>query len=168
MTDTKKDLILNTSQVLQKVKRIAYEIYEHNCDEKDIVIAGIYDSGYEFAKLLKKAMEEISPLKVTLVKVELDKFAPFQSEVKLDCNLSDLENKSIILTDDVLNTGKTLAYSLKPFLNIAIKKIQTAVIVDRHHKSFPISADFTGYSLATTLQEHIEVILQGEIAVYLK
>jgi pyrimidine operon attenuation protein/uracil phosphoribosyltransferase len=71
-----------------------------------------------------------------------------------------LRNKVIVLLDDVLNTGRTLAYSLKPFLNVEIKKLHTAVLVDRNHKQFPIAADYIGYALSTTIQEHIEVVLE--------
>lgn len=162
-------LILDKSQTLQKIKRIAFEIYERNSKEKEIVLAGIYDKGYIFAQLLQKELVQICEIKITLIKVSLDKIAAAQSEVVLDTELKNLKKKTIILIDDVLNTGKTVAYSLKPFLNIEIKKLQVAVIVDRQHKSFPISADYVGYSLSTTLSEHIEVnFSKDKFGVYLK
>ncbi|HEY8402630.1 MAG TPA: phosphoribosyltransferase family protein [Cytophagaceae bacterium] len=165
---SEKNLILDQRQILQKIKRIAIEIYERNFKEEEIVLAGIYDKGYVFAQLLEKELKEVSRLKVTLVKVSLDKFTPTQTEVTIDADPSQLINKSIILTDDVLNTGRTLAYSLKPFLNMEIKKIQTAVVVDRSHNLFPIVADYVGYSLATTIKEHIEVSFEeGNFGVYL-
>ena len=154
-------LILTQKQTLQKIKRIAYEVYENNFQEEEIILAGIFDKGYLFAQLLQQELNAISPLKSTLVKVSLDKLAPLQSDIHLDCDTSVLRNKVVILLDDVLNTGRTLVYSLKPFLNIEIKKIRTAVIVYRNHKQFPISADYVGYALSTTIQEHIEVILEG-------
>lgn len=157
---TTTTLLLDKQQTLQKIKRIAYEIYENNSQEEEIILAGIYDKGYLFASLLEKELTAIAPLKTTLVKVSLDKFTPLQSDIQLDCSIDIVKNKVIILLDDVLNTGRTLAYSLKPFLNAEIKKLQTAVIVDRNHKLFPISADYVGYSLSTTIQEHIEVILE--------
>lgn len=156
--------ILNKKQVLQKVRRIAFEIYEQNFEEQTVIIAGIQDMGFNFADLLSKALQEISPLEVKLVSVELDKFAPLQSEVKLDIESASLQDTVVILVDDVLNTGRTLAYSLKPFLNISIKKLQVAVLVDRSHKTFPIAADFVGYSLSTTINEHIHVNLVNEEA----
>lgn len=162
-------LILNKRETLQKIKRIAFEILESNLHEKEIIIAGIYDKGYMFAELLEKEFNLISKIKTTLVKVSLEKTSPMQSEITLDVDLKLLKNKTIILTDDVLNTGRTLAYCLKPFLNIPIKKLQVAVIVDRQHKLFPIDADFVGYSLSTTLKEHIEVNFdKANLGVYLK
>lgn len=162
-------LILDKKQTLQKIKRIAFEIFEHNYNEKELILAGIFDKGYEFAKLLQKELSSISPIQITLVKIELDKLNPVQSEVSLDVDVKTLKKKTIIILDDVLNTGRTLAYSLKPFLQIETKKLQVAVIVDRQHKLFPISPDYVGYSLATTLKEHIEVNFTKEkFGVYIK
>jgi pyrimidine operon attenuation protein/uracil phosphoribosyltransferase len=163
-----KNLILDAAQIKQKIRRMAYEIYEHNFKEKSIVIAGIEGQGYMLAKLLGKEIEAISELKILLVKVSLDKAAPQQTDVALDCELKELRKKCIILVDDVLNTGRTFAYGLKPFLNIEVRKIEIAVLVNRSHTLFPIYPQYTGYELATTLREHVEVILGKENAVYLK
>ena len=127
---TDKTLILDTRRVKQKIKRMAYEIFEHNFKEKGIVIAGIEGQGYILAKLLAKEVENISPLEIKLVKINLDKIAPEQSEIKLDCDLKELKKKCIIMVDDVLNTGRTFAYGMKPFLTIEVKKIETAVLVN--------------------------------------
>jgi len=162
-----KNLILNSHQVQQKIKRIAVEIYEHNFNEKSIVLAGIDGQGFVLAKLLAKQVQQISPLDVTLVKVSLDKLAPQQSEVTLDCDIKSLKRKCIILVDDVLNTGRTFAYGMKPFLDIDVKKIETAVLVNRSHTLFPIYPQYTGYELATTIKDHVEVYLGKETAVYL-
>lgn len=161
--------ILDQKKIAQKTRRIAYEIYEQNFGETEIILVGIESMGSQFAQMIARQLTEISPLSVKLVKMQLDKFAPLQSEVKLDVSAEDLKDKNIIIVDDVLNTGRTLAYGLKPFLNISIKKLQVAVLVDRNHKSFPISADYVGYSLSTTINQHIEVLLDSEnVGVYLE
>lgn len=162
-----KTLILNERQVQQKIKRMAYEIYEHNFNEKQIVVAGIEGQGYILAKLVAKQVQQISPLTVQLVKVSLDKLTPQQSPVSLDCDLKTLKKRCIILVDDVLNTGRTFAYGMKPFLDIEVKKIETAVLVNRSHTAFPIYPQYTGYALATTIKDHVEVNLGKETAVYL-
>lgn len=163
-----KSLILTKKQIQHRIKRIAFEILEQNFKEKEVVFAGIYDRGYTFAKLLEKEFNSISDIKTSLVKITLDKVAPSQSEVALDVDVKNLKNKSIILVDDVLSTGRTIAYSLKPFLNTQVKRIQTAFIVDRGHHAYPISADFVGYTMATTLKEHVEVNLSSkDMGVYL-
>lgn len=164
----KDNLILDKNQVLQKIKRIAYEIYERNLQEEEIIISGVEDMGYVLAKMIVKELESISPLKTTLVSLLVDKSASTQSEVKLDCAPDIFKDKCVVLVDDVLNSGKTLAYCIKPFLEAGVKKLETAVLVNRSHKLFPISANYNGYELSTTLNEHIEVKLDLEMmGVYL-
>jgi pyrimidine operon attenuation protein / uracil phosphoribosyltransferase len=163
-----KSLILDAPQVKQKIRRMAYEMYEHNFKEKNIVVAGIEGQGYVLAKLLVKELESISPLQATLVKVSLDKSEPQQSEVTLDTDIKSIRKKCIVLVDDVLNTGRTFAYGLKPFLDIEVKKIEIAVLVNRSHALFPVHPQYTGYKLSTTIRDHVEVNLGKEIAVYLR
>jgi pyrimidine operon attenuation protein / uracil phosphoribosyltransferase len=163
-----KTLILDARQVKQKIRRMAFEIYENHSSDKSIVLAGIEGQGYALAKLLCKEVEDVSPLKTLLVKVLLNKTEPQQDTVHIDCEVKEVKKKSIIIVDDVLNTGRTLAYSLKPFLEVEVKQIETAVLVNRSHSSFPISSKYTGYELATTIKDHVEVVLGKEMAVYLK
>lgn len=165
---SERTLILDAAQVKQKIRRIAFEIYEQNFKEKTIVIAGIDGQGYVLAKMIAKELEAICPAEIKLVKVSLDKLAPQQSEVTLDCEIKEVKKKCIVLVDDVLNTGRTLAYGLKPFLGTEVKKIETAVLVNRSHANFPIYPQYLGYELATTIKDRVEVILGKESAVYLK
>lgn len=161
--------MLDPEQIRQKIRRIAYEIYENNFEEDQLVLAGIEGQGYLFASLLQQELQKISGREIKLVKVSLDKGAPAQSDIGLDCPLETLSGSAIVLADDVLNTGRTLAYSLKPFLQNKIKKLEIAVLVNRSHTSFPVQARYTGYELATTLTEHIRVVLEGEAeGVYLE
>jgi len=163
-----KSLILDAPQINQKIKRMAYEIYENNFREKAVVLAGIEGQGYSFAQLLAKELASISEIQPIVVKVSLDKLAPLQSEISIDVDGKALKKKCVILVDDVLNTGRTLAYSLKPLLNLEVKKIEVAVLVNRSHPMFPIMPAYTGLELSTTLNEHVEVVLGKKAAVYLK
>jgi pyrimidine operon attenuation protein/uracil phosphoribosyltransferase len=160
-------LLLSTAQINQKVKRMAYEILEANFGEKELIFAGICEQGELLAKQLAKHLDEISSVKTTVTRIDLDKSHPFrqahdtlQEEIKID-------NKVIIMIDDVLHTGKTIAYGLKPFLSKKIKKIEVAVLVDRSHTAFPIKATYIGYGLSTTLSDNIQVNLKGKKGVYL-
>lgn len=155
-----KTIILTASQIGQKINRIAYEIYENNSQEKEIIVAGIMPNGYILAQKIKSVLEKIAPVKVQLVKVEVDKERPFAEENKFELNDKEIKNKAIVLVDDVLNSGKTLIYGIKYFLNVPVKRIKTAVLIDRNHNRYPIKADFVGLSLSTTMQEHVSVELE--------
>ncbi len=157
-----QNLILNRAQVNQKITRIAYQIYENNFQEGEVVFAGIWQSGYLFAQMLENAYSKITGRPSKVIKVNVNKQTPTQGDVNLDCNPEELANKTVILIDDVLNTGRTLAYSLKPFFDIRLDKLQIAVLVDRSHKKFPVAADYVGYELSTTLREHITAELEDE------
>lgn len=159
--------ILNTEQIEHKIKRIAYQIYESNVNEDHIILAGIAKNGFEFARRLQVELEKISNLKVDLCEVQVDKKNPL-NEVKTSIPSSSYTNKSIVLIDDVLNSGTTLIYGVKHFLDVPIKQFKTAVLVDRSHKKFPVKADFKGISLSTSLSETVKVnFSKGEDSVNL-
>ena len=169
-TEAPAKLVLTKDEILQKLKRLAFEIYENNFEEKTLFLAGIQTRGYQLAAVLAQQLRQISGLTVELISVEVDKEAPQQGEIGLSTNLAGLQGQTIILVDDVLNTGRTLAYALKPFLSVEVKKLQTAVLVDRGYPQFPVMATYVGYALATTLQERVEVVFEQEqpSAVFLK
>jgi pyrimidine operon attenuation protein / uracil phosphoribosyltransferase len=168
MTHEQHNLILDQGQIQQKVTRMAYEVYEQNFEEQTLVLAGIYRNGYTLAGMLAAELEKISPIKVTLLQVTVDKTAPLQAPVTISPEGANLENVVVIIVDDVLNTGKTLAYTLNSFLQHNPKKVEIATLVNRHHTLFPVTSTYTGYSLATTLRERVDVVLQeNEVAAYL-
>lgn len=160
--------ILTHEEINHKIKRIAYQIYESNADETEVVLAGIDSNGYILAKKLKTILSKISPIDCQLCKVTIDKKQPL-NPIKTSIQSEDYINKSIVLIDDVLNSGTTLIYGVKHFLNVPLKRFKTAVLVNRNHKKYPVKADFKGISLSTSLHEHVEVILEGKVfEVYLK
>lgn len=160
-TSTDQIIVLNAVQIDQKIRRIAYEIYENNYGVKELILAGICEQGEVLANILASILEEISPIKTQVLKINLDKENPSKPIAEKDLP-TNLTNKVVIVVDDVLNTGKTLAYSLKPFLDQKIKKIEVAVLVNRSHTAFPISPKYTGYALSTTISEHIVVKMTGK------
>jgi pyrimidine operon attenuation protein/uracil phosphoribosyltransferase len=162
-----KTLVLDKKQVQQKLDRLAWQIYEQNYKEKEIIIAGIADRGVLLAKKLADKLMEISNIKVKLATIKVDKDYPFYKDIEVDIQEKEYKNKVIILVDDVLNSGKTLMYGAKYFLSVPLKRLSTIVLVDRNHNRFPIKADFVGLSLSTTLKEHISVELEKNAGVYL-
>ncbi|WP_053990262.1 phosphoribosyltransferase domain-containing protein [Mangrovimonas sp. TPBH4] len=160
MTAT-KNTILSHQEIQHKIRRIAYQIYESNVSEKEVILAGIDSNGYLLAQKLKASLDNISDISTVLCKVIVDKRHPLEA-VKTSLKEEDYTNKSIVLVDDVLNSGSTLIYGVKHFLNVPLKQFKTAVLVNRNHKKYPVKADFKGISLSTSIKEHVEVILDGD------
>ncbi len=162
-----ENLILNPIQINHKIKRIAYQIYETFAGEKEIVIAGINGNGYVFAQEIAKVFEQVSPIKVLLCEVNIDKKNPMD-KITTSLSAEKYQNKAVVLVDDVLHSGTTLVYGVKHFLEVPLKKLKTAVLVDRNHKKYPIKVDFKGLSLSTSLQEHVNVSFdKKDFGVYL-
>ncbi len=151
-----QDIILNHEQIQHKIKRIAYQIYETNVNETEIILAGIADKGYILAVRLQQELHSISDIKIHLCKITMDKKEPFGT-VQTSLTKTEYTNKSIVLVDDVLNTGTSLMYGVNHFLSVPVKRFKTAVLVNRNHKKYPVKADFKGVSLSTSLNDHIEV-----------
>jgi pyrimidine operon attenuation protein/uracil phosphoribosyltransferase len=156
-----KNTILSHKEIEHKIKRIAYQIYECNADESEIVIAGIESNGFILAKKIKQNLDKISGIESILCKVTIDKKEPTRP-IKTSISKVDYTNKSIVLIDDVLNSGSTLIYGIKHFLDVPLKQFKTAVLVNRNHKKFPVKADFKGISLSTSLFEHVHVNLSKQ------
>ena len=154
-----KNIILSHSEIEHKIRRIAYQIYETFVDEDQVVIAGISSNGYIFAQKLSQSLSTISELKVLLCEVHIDKNNP-SGPITTSLPPDQYSNKSLILVDDVLNSGTTLVYGVKHFLEVPLTKFKTAVLVDRNHKKFPVKADFKGISLSTSLLEHVQVVFE--------
>ncbi|WP_336065720.1 phosphoribosyltransferase family protein [Mesoflavibacter sp. CH_XMU1404-2] len=158
---TLNNTILTASEIDQKLTRIAYQIYEANVNESEIILAGIEANGYILAKKLKTKLTKISSIKPVLCKVIIDKKNPLNT-IKTSIKAEEYTNKSIVLIDDVLNSGSTLIYGVKHFLDVPLKQFKTAVLVNRNHKKFPVKADYKGISLSTSLNEHVQVDLSNK------
>ena len=159
--------MLNHQQITQRINRIAWQIFEDNSEEKEIFIIGIRSNGYILAQKIQKAVKEICDLKVHLLDLQIDKQRQENDKVTISGSPEDWSGKSIILVDDVLNSGKTLIYSMKAILNTDTRKIRTVLLVDRDHRRYPIMTDFVGMTLSTTFQEHVTVEFGKEDIAYL-
>ena len=117
------------------------------------------ENGFILSELIKKELKKISKSKVQLFSIKINKKNPL-NPIDLNCDLSELKNKSIVLIDDVLNSGKTLIHCVKYLLDVPISNFNTAVLIDRNHKKFPIKIDFKGLSLSTTIKENVTVVFE--------
>tara|TARA_B100000900_G_C20510888_1_gene687934 strand:- start:464 stop:943 length:480 start_codon:yes stop_codon:yes gene_type:complete len=150
---------MNSKRINDCAHRISYQIVESSINKKEIILIGIKNNGFIFAKKIQKFLKKITDQKIELMSFEINKKKPHES-ITLKNQFNNIDNSSVILIDDVLNTGKTLMYSIKFLLNYRINQLKTAVLIDRNHKDFPVKVDFKGLSLSTTMNEHVEVVLK--------
>jgi pyrimidine operon attenuation protein/uracil phosphoribosyltransferase len=148
---------LTADQSALRIRRIAFQIHESNTDVDEIVVAGIMSNGFKLAEEIARVLTEISSIKVVCCQVIINKKSPLET-IKTSLKTSDYRDKSLVLIDDVLNSGKTLVYGVRHFLEVPLKRFKTAVLINRNHKNYPVKADFKGLSLSTSLHEHVEVI----------
>lgn len=153
-----RTLILNQEQIKLKLQRMVYQIWEQNADQTELIMIGIADNGFVMAKILAEKLEAISPIKVKLISLTFDKLTPLKNLPSIE---EKLDGKSVLLVDDVANSGKVLLYALRPVLNYFPARINMAVLVDRKHKSYPVNPNIVGHSISTTLQENITVESDG-------
>jgi pyrimidine operon attenuation protein/uracil phosphoribosyltransferase len=152
--------ILSPAQVARKIKRLAIEIHANHIEDKELYFAGINDKGLKFATIVSDELSNISQIKIHRFGIKLNPAEPLIKEIEATLDIKSLEGSKIILFDDVANTGRTFFYACKPFLSIIPSKLETAALIDRKHKSFPVHIDYVGLSLATTLHDNIEVIFK--------
>ena len=149
--------ILDHRQIQQKIKRMATEILENNLGAKDLYFVGINNNGYLLAKCLVDQIGNITDKPIHLSRIKISPANPLETEISYDGDIKSLKSKTVILVDDVANTGRTMFFAFKPFLTILPKRFETAVLIDRTHKYFPVKSDYVGLALATTLKENILV-----------
>lgn len=154
--------ILDARKIGQKINRLAIEILENNYNESGIILAGINNNGNRFADLLEMAIAKKSKISITRATIKLSPADPLSMPIVIDLSPTDIQNNVVIIVDDVANTGRTIFYAFEPLMRVMPKRVEVAVLIDRKHKSFPIKVDYVGLSLATTLNENIQVNLKNQ------
>lgn len=154
--------ILTHQQIQYKIRRMAYQIYEANVNEKIIILAGIDGGGMELTHRIQQILQDITDAEIKLCHVYMDKGNPLQSGVETSLKPDEYANHSVVLIDDVLSSGSTLIYGVHHFIKTPLKQLKTAVLINRNFKRYPVKADFKGISLSTSLHEHVRVDLASE------
>lgn len=164
---SERTIVLDHERVQRKLERIAHQLHEENHEEQGIILVGIAPRGLALAKRLQARLKEISELEVDLVTLQLDKDKPLEAPVKLSLELDALRDRTVVLVDDVLMSGRTLMHAAAHLVSVPLKRLTTVVLVDRRHRSYPIRADIVGLTLSTTTQEHISVELGRKDSVHI-
>lgn len=151
-----KNQVLDHKKIIRICNRLAYQIIENSENKKSIILVGIKEKGFEVSKLIMQKLNKICSNKIILRYIEIDKTSPKNS---LKCNLESTfkSSEKVFLIDDVLNTGKTLMYSVNKLLDYDFNSIKTVVLIDRNHKKFPVKVDFKGISLSTNYDDTVKL-----------
>ncbi|ACI19446.1 bifunctional pyr operon transcriptional regulator/uracil phosphoribosyltransferase PyrR [Dictyoglomus thermophilum] len=162
-----KAKIMDKEAIKRALRRIAHEIVERNKGIGNVVLIGIRRRGVPLAQRLQKILKEIEgvevpvgSLDITLYRDDLNLRLDQPQVGKTDINFS-IENKDVVLVDDVLYTGRTVRSALDALMDIGRPKtVQLAVLIDRGHRELPIRADYVGKNVPTSRKEQIEVRLE--------
>ena len=150
--------ILDADQIRRKLARLAVEILERHHGRERLFLVGVNNNGYETARLLRAGIEaEGYGLGVELRRVRLSPADPLHGGIAFEGEIGELDGEHVVLVDDVANTGRTAFYATAPLTTVLPASLEVAVLVDRKHKSWPVSCDYVGLTLATSLQEDIRV-----------
>lgn len=160
-----ESIVLNQTQINQKMERIAFQIYENTFEEHSIFVGGISGNGFLLAERIVAKLSGISDQNIRLFEVTVNKENPLDNEIALSIDDSDLSQSTVIIFDDVINSGRTMMYAVRRILNNNLKVLKVATLLNRTHRRYPVQAEFVGLNIATTLRDRIVVELgANEIA----
>jgi pyrimidine operon attenuation protein / uracil phosphoribosyltransferase len=161
-------LILNEQQIRQKINRLAHEVLENTYGETRLFIGGITGQGEYFADRIAEIVRGSSSAEVTVFSISMHKDQPLDRPVECSIDCSDFKGQTVILVDDVINSGTTMQYGVMKILEQPVKSVKTVALVDRMHRRYPIKCDFVGLTLTTTLKDHVEVVeREGKLEAFL-
>ena len=156
-----KKIVLDSIDINNKIKRISFEILEKNFNENEIFLVGILPNGKYLSNKISEFLSQFSKIKLNLHFIEIEKKSRSIDRIIASLNSEMVNNKVIVIIDDVMNSGGTLMYSINEMLKFKPKKIQIAVLIERYYKNFPLNPDYKGLELSTSETEHVEVKLDG-------
>tara|TARA_B100000287_G_scaffold193676_1_gene182867 strand:+ start:10601 stop:11095 length:495 start_codon:yes stop_codon:yes gene_type:complete len=155
-----KNIVLDSNDITNKIKRISFEIIEKNINENEIFLIGILPNGKYLSNKINSFINQNSILKTNILFIEIDKANNQIKKIYPNDNIDKIKNKIIVLVDDVMNSASTFMYSINEILKYQPKEIQIAVLIERYYKNFPIVPNFRGLELSTSKSEHVKVELK--------
>ena len=167
MTPIKTKQIMDAESINRSITRVAHEILEHNRGPDNIILVGILTRGEPLAKRLRKLIENITNIKIPIGFLDItfhrDDFRKrlVVPQVKGTDIHDSIDDKIVVLVDDVLFTGRTIRAAMDE-LNAFGRpsNIQLAVLIDRGHRELPIRPDYVGKNIPTNEGEHVKVLLK--------
>ena len=155
-----KNIVLDSNDITNKIRRISFEIIEKNIEENEIFLIGILPNGKHLSNKVNSFINQSSNLKTNLLFIDIDKENYKIKKISPSANIDKIKDKVIVLIDDVMNSASTFMYSINEVLKYQPKEIQIAVLIERYYKNFPIVPNFRGLELSTSKSEHVKVELK--------
>lgn len=152
-----KNIILNSTDISNKIRRIAFEIIENNIDEKKIFMIGLLPNGKYISEEINKIIRLNTDINTEIIFFEMDKKELSFKKIHKDFNFKILKDQVVIFIDDVMNTGTTLIYAINQILPFKPKEIQIGVLIERNFNNFPVLPNYKGLQLSTSKNEHVKV-----------
>jgi pyrimidine operon attenuation protein / uracil phosphoribosyltransferase len=157
-----KTIILDASRIQRIIQRIAYQVMEHCYKQERITLIGLAPRGTWVADQVVEVLDEMAPFKIDQIALNTDALDALNEASE------QIKGRYVILIDDVIKSGNTMMVAAGEIMRYEPHHLITASLVDRKHRRFPIQSDFTGLSLATTIQEHIRLVIEPEPTVFLE
>lgn len=151
-------LVLDQHQIAQKINRLSHEIIENTYGIPELLIGGIVGNGEVFAGQIADIIRANSAQDITVFTIDLHKDFPLEHPITSSIDTQSFKGKTVILVDDVINSGTTMQYALIKILEQPVRSVKTVALVNRLHRRYPIKCDFVGMTLTTTLQNRVEVL----------
>ncbi len=155
--------ILTSEQLSRTLKRMTHEIIEAHSKLEDLILVGILKKGLPIANIIKENLKQFAQIDVPVIGIDITNY---RDDVKLEqkgTQQLELENKNVILVDDVLYTGRSVRAAMDAIMDHQRpSKIQLAVLVDRGHRELPIRADFVGKNIPTSKSEKVIVDIENQ------
>lgn len=158
-----KSIVLNHTQIDNKIIRLAHQVLENHFENESLAIVGLNERGKVLAEKISAILADIydghiEQLHLTAkrneikeIEITVETIEPFEA----------LKNQTVILVDDVVDSGQTLMFAASFLLQFHPMHLQTLALIDRNHRKFPIQVNYIGHKVATTLHEHVKLDFEG-------
>ena len=152
-----KNIILNSDDISNKIRRIAFEIIENNIEQKYLYMIGLLPNGKYISEEINKIIRLNSDINTEIIYFEMDKKELSLKKDHEDFNFKILKDQIVVFIDDVMNTGSTLIYAINQILPYKPKEVQIGVLIERNFNNFPVLPNYKGLQLSTSKNEHVKV-----------
>jgi len=171
VAETYRRILLNAAAVRRTLARMAHEILERNRGTEGLALVGVVSRGDLLAARLREQILQVEGVAVPVGRLDITLYRDDLARAGAPPMLRpteipfDIDDRTVVLVDDVLYTGRTIRAALDALMDLGRpRSVQLAVLVDRGHRELPIQPDYAGHAIHTGRDEEVEVRLGGDAA----